>query len=103
MISQQTINRIVRVTDLIEANAKLATPGPWDISHGHVIKHDRTADGKNYVGYDIASQPYERNQCVYGVHPKPGYPDMRHIKTCAPDVMLKLVEDVRELINERKP
>jgi hypothetical protein len=107
IVNNKTINRIKRVTDLIDENAKLATPGRWAISHSHVYgtQIKDLGGGKcQRVYFDIASQPYERKQCVYGVHPDnwDSYKDMKHIVTCEPTVMTKLVADVRELLTERE-
>jgi hypothetical protein len=108
IVNNKTINRIKRVTDDIEATAKAATPGRWAISHSHVYgtQVKDLGDGKcQRVYFDIASQPYERAQCVYGVHPDKGgmgWSDMKHIATCEPERMKMLVADVRELLIERK-
>lgn len=108
IVSTKTINRIKRVTSEIEANAALATPGRWEISHSHVFgtQIKDLGEGKcQRVYFDIASQPYERKQCVYGVHPDHGgmgYKDMKHIVTCEPERMKMLVADVRELLTERE-
>lgn len=99
-----TINRIKRVTSLIAENAKNATPGHWAISHSHVYTTQRDEKTGEHKFFDIASQPYERSRCVYGVHPDQGgmgWKDMKHIATCAPHVMTKLTEDVTELLAER--
>lgn len=89
------LNRIKRVLGEIEGNAKKATPGPWAISHSHVIKSDQRGT------YDIASRPYDRDHCVYGVNPyadPTATDDMRYIATVDPQKMLKLVEDIREVL-----
>lgn len=100
---EKLLNRVKRVTDLIEANGKLATPGPWSVSHSHVIKHQSLppAEGHRWgkdASFDVASQPYKRDQACFGINPTgDGYPDMRYIATCNPQTMLNLVEDVRKL------
>jgi len=100
---QKVLSRARRVLALIEANAKQATPGPWDISHGHVFKGEEK-NGK-WHAFDIACQPWERSQCVYGVHPNKwnmSDRDMRHIATCDPKTMQQLAADLRELLPELK-
>jgi hypothetical protein len=101
-IDTQTINRLKRVTALIDENAKQATPGRWSLSHSHLIGEKK--DGEKYTYFDIASQPFKRDMCVYGVHPDHGgmgFKDMRYFSTVQPLVMTKLTEDVRTLLAER--
>lgn len=101
MIETRTINRIKRVTALIDENAKQATPGPWSVSHSHLIGFDE----KTKKSFDIASQPYKREHCVYGVHPDAGgwgFKDMRYMATVSPITMTRLTADVRELLDERE-
>jgi hypothetical protein len=102
MINTTTINRIKRVTSLIAANAQATSPGPWYMSHGHVI-----SPGKNKRGgtdFDVCSQPWDDKQhTVYGINAgMSGRNDMRHIATCDPVTMTKLVKDVTALLEERE-
>lgn len=94
---QKMLNRINRKLTLIEENAKRATPGPWSISHSHVIKHDSKSS------YDIACRPWMKEQTVYEVYPyasPSASDDMRYIATCEPKSMLELVADVRTVLAE---
>lgn len=102
MIETRIINRIKRVTALIYANAKLASPGKWYMSHGHVIAPGRNKRGG--VDFDVACQPWDSKQhTVYGLNPRDkGRDDMRHIATCEPKTMQELVEDVTLLLDERE-
>lgn len=108
IVNDRTLNRIKRVTDLIDDNAKLATSGEWRISHGHVYTSRPKLKPKSEYDvdcFDICSQPSERQHTVYGVHPGgygTAYADMKHIATCKPTTMTKLVADVRELLTERE-
>lgn len=101
MIDIMTINRIKRVTALIAANAEATSPGPWYMSHGHVI-----SPGKNKRGtsdFDVCAQPWsEKEHTVYGLNAgMSGRNDMRYIATCEPTAMKKLAADVSELLAER--
>jgi hypothetical protein len=102
---QKRLNRVNRVLSLIEANARLATPGRWSLDHGQVVKMDfeKQPDGTiKDKSFDIACQPWERRMAVRGVNPDSkmfaGFPDMRHIATCSPITMLQLVEDIRAIL-----
>lgn len=96
---QKMINRITRKLALIEENAKQATPGPWSISHSHVVKYHKR--GEKDFSYDIAAQPWEKKMCVFDVSPYAnGSRDMRYIATCDPKSMLELIADVRKLLEE---
>ena len=94
------LNRLKRRLELIEENAKKATPGPWSISHSHVIKHEKRGD--KVISFDIAARPWEQRMCVYGINPHDGtdWADMRFIATCEPKTMLSLVDDVRLILKE---
>lgn len=99
---QKLLNRVNRVVSLIEENAKLATDCSWGISHSQVFGYKKDDQGK-IVFFDIAMQPYEQRQCVYGLHPDRagmGWKDMKHITTCQPKTMLKLCEDIRTILKE---
>lgn len=97
-MDQKILNRINRVLALIEENAKQATPGPWGISHDHVIKHEKLEDG-TYLSYDIACAPWHNTGYVYGVNPHKNS-DMKYITTVEPKRMKQLVDDIRELLRE---
>jgi hypothetical protein len=106
MIEDRTkrLNFIRRVFAEIEGNAKKATPGPWAISHGVVIKHDLGVlpDGSvRDVSFDIAYQPHLEGQAHFGVNPHAsGWNDMRYIATVDPKTMLALIENLRAEIAE---
>lgn len=110
MISQTTINRVKRVISEIAANTKATSPGPWYMSHGHVIspgpKCKPLANG--YVPqapFDVCKVPSDNDHKIYGYNPDTyasGRNDMRHITQCEPVRMLKLTEDVQALLDERE-
>jgi len=95
-------NRIKRLIATIAANTEATSPGPWYLSHGHVI-----SPGKNTKGgsdFDVCSQPWDTKQhTVYGINAgMSGRNDMRHIATCDPTTMKKLIADVQALLDERE-
>jgi hypothetical protein len=101
MIETSAINRIKRVIATIAANTEATSPGPWYMSHGHVI-----SPGKNKKGgadFDVCKQPWnEKDHTVYGINAgMSGRNDMRHIATCEPTTMKGLVKDVTRLLEER--
>jgi hypothetical protein len=103
MIEQKTLNRIRRVLAEIDANAKGAnSQGRWHISHGNVINSIKDEKTGAYSYYDVASQPWEKRHTVYGLAPTAGnsYRDMRHVATCSPAIMIRLVEDVLAVLAE---
>ena len=102
IVNNKTINRLKRVTSLISENAKRATPEEWSLSHSHVVGRRPGKDGA-VMHFDIASQPFRRDMCVYGVHPDTGKADdMRHIATCQPKTMIQFCTDVQQLLTERE-
>ena len=104
---QKRLNRVSRLLTLIEENAKAATPGPWILTHNHVVKleYQKGANGKvTDKSFDIACEPWMQHQAVYGVNPQKHFSNnMRHITTCEPRTMLQLVEDVRAILGIQKP
>lgn len=109
MTDDRTINRLKRTTALIDANAKLASPGPWRISHGHVYANVPKKEDERFSTrcFDICSQPWAKSHhTIYGLNPSTdrnaAYKDMRHIATCEPQTMQQLVADVGLLLAERE-
>lgn len=109
-ITTQTINRITRVTSLIEANSAGTSPGPWYMSHGHVISPGKKLlppPGDRFpkqADFDVCATPSGKDHTVYRTNPGgygSGRGDMRYIATVEPVAMRRLVEDVRALLNER--
>lgn len=100
MITTSSINRTKRVIGEIAANIKATSPGPWYMSHGHVISPGK---GQN-TDFDIASQPHHKSHhTIYGLNTgDTGRNDMRYIATVEPVRMTKLVEDVGALLAERE-
>lgn len=97
-----TINRIKRVTAEIAANTASTSPGPWFMSHGHVISPGENKKSRAY--FDVCSQPWHQtHHTVYGINAGvTGRNDMRHIAACEPTRMKKLTEDIGELLAERE-
>lgn len=100
-INTTTINRVIRVASEIAANAHNTSPGPWYMSHGHVISPGKNKKGTGH--FDVCSQPWDEKQHVIeGLNPKDtGRNDMRHIATCEPKRMVQLTEDIGALLDER--
>ncbi len=100
MIETSIINRIRRVTSLIGANAVATSPGPWYMSHGHVISPGKSP-GKN-TDFDICGPPIINAHTVSRLNPgDTGRNDMRYIATVEPTAMKRLGEDVKLLLDER--
>jgi hypothetical protein len=102
MIETSAINRIKRVIATIAANTEATSPGPWYMSHGHVISPGEYTKGG--ADFDVCKQPWnEKDHTVYGINPgMSGRNDMRHIATCEPSTMKGLVKDVTRLLEERE-
>jgi len=97
MMNVSTLHRLRRVTNLMKANAELATRGRWWMSHRHVLARDRKSQP-----FDVACEPWLKAQTVYGVNQySGGDANMRHIATCYPDAVIQLVGDVEALLEER--
>lgn len=109
-ITQTTINRIKRVASEIACNALSTSPGPWYMSHGHVISPGKKLPplpGERFsrsAAFDVASQPWDKkHHTIEGLNAyDTGRNDMRHIATCEPSRMAKLCADIDELLAERE-
>jgi hypothetical protein len=107
-MEENDMNFLRRVLSLIEDNARLATQGSWGLDHGHVIGGtiDRTKDGKLIDRrFDVAAPPWERRNSVRAPSQdtQVSFANMRHIATCQPKTMIRLVEVVRKLMEENQP
>lgn len=105
-INTSTINRVKRVISEIAANVKATSPGPWYLSHGHVISPGKSTPEKpsqfNH-DFDVCSVPSGKDHKIYGYNTgATGRNDMRHIVQCEPVRMAKLTEDVQSLLDERE-
>lgn len=103
-INTTTINRIKRVASEIAANVTATSPGPWYMSHGHVISPGTPSALKPLNNaFDVCATPSGKDHTVYGKNQASDYGrgDMRHIATCEPVRMKKLATDITELLAER--
>jgi hypothetical protein len=103
-LTDEDVNWLRRTSTLIRESAQQATEGPWSLDHGHVVKRKFVAlpgGGKKDASHDVAAPPFGSGYFVRGSNPN-GWKDMRHIAVCDPKTMLKLIDLVGRLLEERK-
>lgn len=107
-ITATVVNRIKRITSLIEANIGATSPGKWYMSHGHVISPGTRRPplpGQRFAAsadFDVCSVPSGKDHKIYSFNTsESGRNDMRYIATVEPTTMKQLVSDVTALLDER--